>query len=206
MSLEEQLPRLHVIRHGETVWSLAGLHTGRTDLPLTPRGEQAARRLAGRLDGIKFTSVLTSPRLRARRTCEFAGLGADAEIEPDLREWDYGDYEGRTTAEILAKHEGWNLFFDGCPGGESPAQVAARADALVDRLRLRRGNVALFSHGHFLRVLAARWVGLPVSAAQHLALGTASLGVLDHEHHRRDNPVIALWNETAAPETPGAKD
>ncbi len=204
MNPGDQLPRIHVFRHGETVWSLAGLHTSRTDLPLTARGEEAARRLAGRLDGIEFARVLTSPRLRARRTCELAYLGAAAEIEPDLREWDYGDYEGRTTAEILSKHEGWNLFFDGCPGGESPAQVAARADALVDRLRLLRGNVAVFSHGHFLRVLAARWVGLPVSAAQHLALATASLGVLDYEHHRAENPVIALWNEIV-PAAPALK-
>jgi broad specificity phosphatase PhoE len=186
--------RVFLVRHGETAWSLSGRHTGRTDLPLTEQGEQNARGLAGRMRATEFSRVFTSPRQRARRTCELAGLGAIAETEPDLAEWDYGDYEGQLSANILQARPEWNLFRDGCPNGETPAQVSNRADRLIARLRTLDGNVALFSHGHFGRVLAARWIGLPVSEAQHFLLSTASLSVLGYEHGRTDQPVISLWN------------
>jgi broad specificity phosphatase PhoE len=188
------LPRIYLIRHGETGWSLSGRHTSRTDIPLTARGEEEARGLGQRLQDIPFGRVLTSPRQRARQTCELAGLGAAAKIEPDLVEWDYGDYEGQHSADILKARPDWNLFRDGCPNGETPARVSDRADRLIARLRALEGNVVLFSHGHFGRVLAARWIGLPVIEAQRFLLDTASFGILDCEHHRVESPVIALWN------------
>ena len=188
------LPRLYLIRHGETEWSRSGQHTGRTDILLTARGEERARELGQRLRNIQFGRVLTSPRQRARRTCELAGLGAAAEIEPDLTEWDYGDYEGQRSADIRMQRPDWNLFRDGCPRGETPAQISDRADRLIARLRVLDGKVALFSHGHFGRVLAARWIGLPVGEAQRFLLETASLSILDHEHNNVELPVIALWN------------
>jgi broad specificity phosphatase PhoE len=186
--------RIYLIRHGETEWSLSGQHTSRTDIPLTARGEDGARKLGLHLREIHFNRVLTSPRQRARRTCELAGLGSVAEIEPDLAEWDYGDYEGRRSAEIRAARPDWNLFRDGCPDGESPGQISDRADRLIARLRALEGNVALFSHGHFGRVLAARWIGLQVIEAQRFLLDTASLNILGYEHDRVESPVIALWN------------
>jgi broad specificity phosphatase PhoE len=185
---------VYLVRHGETDWSKSGRHTGRTEIPLSAQGELNARRLAARLAPVAFSSVLTSPRQRARRTCELAGLGAGAVPDPDLAEWDYGDYEGLTSAEILAARPGWELFRDGCPGGETPSQVAARADRLIARVRSMQGNVALFSHGHFGRALAARWVGLPVGAGERLLLDTASIGVLAYEHGNPAAPVIARWN------------
>ncbi len=186
--------QVYFIRHGETDWSRSGRHTGRTDLPLTGQGEQNARSLAGRLASVGFGAVLTSPRQRARRTCELAGLGASARVEPDLAEWDYGDYEGKRSAEILGERPGWNIFRDGCPNGESPSQVSVRADGLISRLRAMEGNVALFSHGHFGRALAARWIGLPVAEGERFLLNTASVGILGFE--RADPPVaaIVLWN------------
>lgn len=189
--------RLYVIRHGETEWSLSGRHTGRTDIDLTANGEEAARELGLRLREVSFARVVTSPLLRARRTCELAGPAAGFAVEPDLAEWDYGGYEGRTSADILEKRPGWNLFRDGAPDGEAPDQVGARADRLLVRLRALRGNVALFSHGHFGRVLAARWIGLSAARAQHFLLGTASLSVLAYEHELTDRPAIALWNPDA---------
>jgi broad specificity phosphatase PhoE len=189
------IQRVYIIRHGETEWSMSGRHTGRTELALTPRGEDRARALAGRLRGVHFDHVLTSPRQRAQRTCELAGLGASAEIEPDLAEWDYGDYEGKRSAEILEARPGWNLFRDGCPHGEAPAQISARADRLIARLRAWEGTIALFSHGHFSRVFATRWIGQPVLVAQHLLLDTAGRGILDYEHHNSESPAIGLWNE-----------
>lgn len=189
--------QIFLIRHGETPWSLAGRHTGRTDVALTAEGERSASRLRGRLEGIAFAHVLTSPRQRARRTCELAGLGALARAEPELEEWDYGDYEGRTTAEIHARHPEWNLFQDGCPQGESVEQVSQRADRLLASLQAQEGNVALFSHGHFLRALAMRWVGLPVRQGRHFALGPASLSMLGHEHPHEKIPAICLWNAGA---------
>jgi len=193
--------RVFFARHGETAWSKSGRHTGRTDIPLSEQGELNARRLAGALAGARFSRVLTSPRQRARLTCELAGLGGAAEIEQDLAEWDYGDYEGLGSGEILRIRPGWKLFRDGCPGGESPAQVAARADRLISRLRSMEGDVALFSHGHFGRALGARWIGLPVGDGERLLLDTASLSILAYEHGDGAEPVLALWNfqPSAAP-------
>ena len=188
------IQRLYLIRHGETEWSLSGQHTGRTDIPLTARGEDEAREIGQRLRVIPFSRVFTSPLQRARQTCELAGLRPTAEIEPDLAEWDYGEYEGQRSVDIRTKRPDWNLFHDGCPGGESPAQVSDRADRLMARLRTMQGEIAIFSHGHFGRVLGARWIGLLVGQAQGLLLSTASICVLDYEHDRPGEPVIALWN------------
>ena len=194
--MSEILPVIYLARHGETVWSLSGQHTGLTDLPLTERGERTARRLGERLKGLRLARVLTSPLQRARRTCELADFGAVAEVDRDLVEWDYGQYEGRRTAEILAERPDWQLFRDGCPGGESPAQVATRADRIVDRVRSVQGDVLLFSSGHFIRVLTARWLGLePTINCQYFMLSTASLSALGYEGSLI-RPVIRLWNET----------
>ena len=193
--MPDALPFIYLARHGETAWSLSGQHTGVTDLPLTARGEQNARSLAGRLRGLTFARVFTSPLQRARRTCELAGFGSVAQIDPDLVEWNYGEYEGITTAQILAQRPGWSLFRDGCPGGESPAQIGARADRVVARLRAIPGNVLLFSSGHFLRVLAARWLGLEPGGARYFVLSTASLSTLGYEHDATE-PVLCLWNDT----------
>jgi probable phosphoglycerate mutase len=188
------LPCIHLIRHGETEWSLSGQHTGRTDIPLTARGEDAARELGRRLQDISFAHVLTSPRRRALRTCELAGLGAAAEIAPDLAEWNYGDYEGMRTGEILAARPGWMIYRDGCPNGEMPAEISDRADRFIARLRGLGGNIALFSHGHFGRVLATRWIGLPVIEARRFDLDTTSLSILRYDYNDTEWPVIALWN------------
>jgi len=189
--------RLYFIRHGETEWSLSGQYTGRADVTLTAHGEEEARELAPRLRNIPFAHVLTSPLKRAQQTCALAGFGASAALEPDLTEWDNGDDEGRTPADIFTSRPGWNLFRDGSLHGETPTQISDRADRLITRLRALNGNVALFSHSHFGRVLAARWIGLSVEWAQHLSLSTASLSILCYEHHRTDQPAIALWNSTA---------
>lgn len=186
--------RLYLVRHGETEWSLSGQHTGRTDIPLTARGQDGAREIAQRLQGISFAHVLTSPRQRARQTCELAELGPAAEIEPDLVEWDYGDYEGQRSVDIRQGQPDWNLFQDGCPHGEMPAHVSDRADRLIAHLRALDGNVALFSHGQFGSVLAVRWIGLPVVEAQHFQLGTASISILSDDPHHPQVPVIAQWN------------
>jgi probable phosphoglycerate mutase len=186
-------PRLWLVRHGETAWSASGKHTGSSDIPLTDEGRRAAQSLATTLAGNSFALVVTSPMSRARDTCALAGLADDAETSADLCEWDYGDYEGLTTAEIRAERPGWNVFSDGCPGGESPDQVAARADRVVTRVRGIDGDAIAFSHGHFLRVLATRWVGLPPQAGAHLALATASVSVLGWE---RETPVITSWDLT----------
>ena len=192
----EDLPIVHVARHGETAWTISGQHTGLTDLPLTERGEHTARRLGERLKGLAFTKVLTSPLQRAARTCELAGFKPVAEVDQDLVEWDYGEYEGRRTAEIRAERPGWELFRDGCPGGESPQQVSMRADRIVQRVRGVSGNVLLFTSGHVLRVIAVRWLGLEVSVnCKFFMLSTASLSALGYEHDR-SRPVIRLWNET----------
>ena len=193
--MSEVLPVLYVARHGETAWSLSGQHTGLTDLPLTPNGERNARRLGERLKGLTFARVFTSPLQRAARTCELAGFGAMAEIDPNLVEWNYGQYEGRRSAEILAERPDWQLFRDGCPGGESPAQVGERADRVVQRVRAVPGNILLFSSGHFIRVLAARWLALgPEPAGRYFLLTTASLSALGYEH-KLSQPVIRLWND-----------
>ena len=193
--MSEALPVIYLARHGETAWSVSGRHTGRTDLLLTERGERNARALGERLRGLEFADVLTSPLRRAVRTCELAGFGPMAEIDSDLVEWDYGQYEGRRTAEIHAERPDWQLFRDGCPGGESPNQVGARADRLVGRVRAIKGEVLVFSSGHFLRVLAARWLGLDAAGGRYLLLSTASLSALGYEHHQAE-PAIRLWNET----------
>ena len=176
-------------------WSLSGQHTGLTDLPLTERGERNARRLGERLKGLSFAKVFTSPLQRARRTCELAGFGDRAEIDPDLVEWNYGEYEGKRTEEIHAKRPDWQLFRDGCPGGESPQQIGARADRVIKRIRAIRGNVLIFSSGHILRVLTARWLGLEPVGGQYFLLSTASLSELGYEHNL-SQPVIQLWNDT----------
>lgn len=191
------LPRIYFIRHGETEWSLSGQYTSRTDLLLTAHGEDLARELGLGLTDISFTRVLSSPRQRARRTCELVIPGVTLEIEPDLAEWDYGDYEGQHSEAVHKQRPDWNLFHNGCPNGETPSQIATRADRLIAKVRTMGGNIALFSHGHFGRVLAARWIGLPVSEAQHFLLGTASLSVFDYEHDQADSPVIALWNASS---------
>ncbi|NQV28638.1 MAG: histidine phosphatase family protein [Rhodopirellula sp.] len=189
--------RLYLVRHGETEWSLSGQYTGRTDIPLTAHGEDEARELGLRLRDIPFARVLTSPLNRAQQTCALAGLIPTVEIEPDLAEWDNGDDEGRTPADILTSRPNWNVFRDGSPNGETPAQISDRADRLIVRLRELDGNIALFSHSHFGRVLAARWIGLSVAQAEHFLLDTASLSMLCYEHDRIDQPAIALWNSAA---------
>jgi broad specificity phosphatase PhoE len=193
--MSNQLPVIYLARHGETAWSLTGQHTGFTDLPLTEHGEQNARALRERLAGLKFAKVFTSPLQRAARTCELAGFGAVAEVDRDLVEWNYGQYEGRRTAEIHAGRPEWDLFRDGCPGGESPDQVGARADGVLKRVRAVGADVLLFSSGHFLRVLAARWLGLEPGAGRYLLLSTASLSSVAFEHNQ-SQPVIRLWNDT----------
>jgi probable phosphoglycerate mutase len=196
MSEAKQL--VYLARHGETAWSLSGQHTGLTDLALTENGERAAQDLGERLAGWNFAQVFTSPLQRAAQTCALAGFGAQAQSEPDLVEWNYGDYEGITTAAIHAQRPDWQLFRDGCPSGESPEQVGARADRVVQRIRAVRGDVLLFSSGHILRVLAARWLGLDARGGRLLVLGTASLSVLGYEHDVTE-PVIRAWNEVAPP-------
>jgi probable phosphoglycerate mutase len=189
------LPTLHIARHGETEWTKSGQHTGLTDLPLTEHGERDAMRLGGRLKGLAFAHVFTSPLQRASRTCELAGFGGVAKADPDLTEWHYGAYEGRRTVEIRAERPGWHLFRDGCPGGETPGQIGARADRVIARVRALDANVLVFSSADFLRVLAARWIGLPPGAGMLFVLGTASLGVLGYDHDRTE-PAIRLWNDT----------
>jgi broad specificity phosphatase PhoE len=193
--MSEPLPLVYLARHGETAWSLSGQHTGRTDLPLTERGELQAHALGQRLHGLVFAKVLTSPSQRAVRTCALAGFGAGAAIDPDLAEWDYGDYEGRRTPEILSERPDWKLFRDGAPGGETPDQIGARADRAVARIRAVHGNVLVVSSAHISRVFAARWLGLPPSDGRYFVLGTASLSILGYEHDVTE-PVIRLWDDT----------
>jgi len=186
-----------LIRHGETAWSITGQHTGLTDIVLTARGEEEARALAPHLRTVQFTQILTSPLQRARQTCELAGFGAAAAVERDLVEWNYGDYEGKRTVDIQGERHGWNVWRDGCPHGETTANISDRADRLLSHLREASGNVALFSHGQFGSALAARWIGLAVLEAQHFALGPASISVLAHDAGHPSVPVIALWNDCA---------
>ncbi|WDS36884.1 histidine phosphatase family protein [Pseudoxanthomonas sp.] len=186
--------QIFLVRHGETEWSLSGRHTGRTDIPLTARGQQMARELAPALAGVSFSTVLSSPRRRAQDTCALAGLSALASVDPDLAEWDYGEDEGRRSAEILADRPGWEIWHDGCPGGETPLAVAARADHLVERLRGLTGNVALFTHGHFGRVLTARWLGQPIELGRHLVLDPATISLLGVDVRHEGAPVILRWN------------
>ncbi len=188
------LPKIYLARHGETEWSLSGQHTGVTDIPLTENGERNARNLGDRLQGTHFIKVWTSPLQRARRTCELAGFAAQAEVDADLIEWHYGDYEGKRTADIRKERPDWYLFRDGCPGGETLDAIGARADRIVAKLRALGGDVLLFSHGHFLRVLGARWLGKPASDGRFLLLSTAALSILGYEHNLHE-PVLRLWND-----------
>ena len=192
--MSDELPEFYLARHGETAWTISHQHTGRTDIPLTLRGERNARALGERLHGMVFTKVLTSSLDRARRTAELAGFGGVVEADPELMEWDYGDYDGKTTAEIRRENPTWSLFRDGCPGGESVAAVGARADRVVARLRGFKGRILLFGHSHFFRVLSARWLSLPPAGGALFYLSTASLSILGYEHSP-DEPVIRLWND-----------
>jgi len=192
--MSESLPTLYIARHGETAWSLSGQHTGLTDLPLTDRGQNNARHLGNALRGRSFAHVFTSPLRRARSACELAGFGTQAEVDRDLLEWNYGEYEGLRTAEIHAKRPGWQLFRDGCPGGESAGDVGARADRVVDRVCAFKQDVLIFSSGHFLRVLSARWLGREPQAGRYFLLSTASLSALSYEHDLTQ-PVIKFWND-----------
>jgi broad specificity phosphatase PhoE len=192
--MTQSLPAIYLVRHGETEWAVSGRHTGLTDILLTERGERDARRLGEHLRGWPVARIFTSPLSRARRTCELAGFGAMADVEPDLVEWNYGEYEGLTTAEIRAKRPEWQLFRDGCPGGESLSEIGARADRVITKMRALGCNVGLFSSGHIMRVLGARWLGLDVSCGRLLLLGTATLSILGYEHGLNE-PVIRLWND-----------
>jgi probable phosphoglycerate mutase len=187
----ERVRRAILIRHGETAWTLSGQHTGVTDIALTEHGRDTARELAPLAAKIRFALVLTSPLHRARETCALAGLGDRAEIEPDLIEWNYGEFEGLTSDEIHERQPRWMLFADGCPGGESPAAVAARADRVIERIRGIEGDVALFAHGHFFRVFVARWLGLPPAAGGYFLLDPATVSVLSHY---RGIPAVKGWN------------
>jgi probable phosphoglycerate mutase len=203
--MSNQLPVIYVARHGETAWTLTGQHTGLTDLPLTSQGERNARALADRLKGLDFAKVFTSPLQRAARTCALAGFGEMAEVDNDLVEWNYGDYEGLRSAEIRAKRPDWQLFRDGCPGGESPAQVMARADNVVKRVREVKADVLLFSSGHFIRMLAARWIDIePSVRSMSFLLSTASLSAVGYDQDL-SRPVIRLWNDAHHVNTNGSK-
>jgi probable phosphoglycerate mutase len=188
------LPEIHLVRHGETAWTQSRRHTGLTDIPLTERGERQARQLGEHLRSRTYGYVLTSPLQRARRTCELAGFATAAQIDPDLVEWNYGEYDGLTTEEILQRRPSWELFRDGCPGGESVAEVAARVDRVIARLRVMDGDALLFSSGHFARVFAARWLGLDASCGRLFLLSTTTLSILGYEHDKTE-PVIRLWND-----------
>jgi broad specificity phosphatase PhoE len=198
-----KLPVVYLARHGETAWTVSGQHTGVTDLALNAQGEGQAVHLGERLQGLKFATVLTSPLQRARRTCELAGFGSAAEVEPDLIEWNYGAYEGRRSADIHVERPNWDLFRDGGPGGESPEDVGARADRVARRVRATAGDSLLFSSGHFLRVFAARWLGLEPEAGRYFLLSTASLSAVGYEHDR-SHPVIYFWDETSYLRRPDA--
>jgi len=190
-----ELPLVYLARHGETEWSLTGQHTGLTDLPLTERGRRNAHQLGQRLKSINFAAVLTSPLERARNTCELSGFGSSAQVDRDLVEWDYGEYEGLRTAEIQKKHPGWQVFVNGCPGGESVNDVTTRADRILQKIREVNGNVLVFSSGHFIRVFAVRWLGLEVSGnCRYFKLSTASVSVVGYGKSISD-PAIWLWND-----------
>jgi broad specificity phosphatase PhoE len=199
--MSQPLPCIYLVRHGETAWTLTRQHTGLTDLPLTEVGERNARHLGFRLRPLKVANVFTSPLQRARRTCELAGFGDKAIVEPDLVEWNYGEYEGLTTHQIQERKPDWKLFRDGCPGGESPAQAGMRADRVIARLRALNADAIVFSSGHIMRMLGARWVGLEPSGGALLALGTTTLSILGYEHDKTE-PVIKLWND-ARPDIEG---
>ena len=202
--MSEAFPRIYLARHGETAWTISGQHTGRSDIPLTDQGEHNARSLGARLKGLSFARVFTSPLQRAKRTCELAGFGAVANVDPDLMEWNYGQYEGKRTVEIRQERPDWNLFRNGCPAGETLSDVSDRADRVIGRIQDCAGDALIFSHQDFLRILAVRWVRLPAIDAQHFVLTTASLSILGYDHGL-DQPVIRLWNDgrqSAGDDTP----
>ena len=194
-----EVPKLFLTRHGDTAWTDSHQRTGRTDIPLNEAGEGHARQLGERLRRFSFASVFTSPLQRASKTCELAGFGAVAQVDPDLVEWDYGRYEGMLTGKILKERPGWEMFRDGCPEGESPSDVAARADRFISRVRDFEGDVLAFSSGHIIRTIAARWLGLPPAAGRFFFCRPASVGVLSFEHKNRDEPIISLWNYIVQP-------
>jgi len=186
--------QIFLIRHGETAWSLSGQHTGNTDIALTERGERQAKKLGELLRSQRFSAVFTSPLQRARRTCELAGLGGGAQVDEGLREWNYGEYEGLTSVQIRARRANWEVFRDGCPGGESPQQMQARIDGVLARLRALTGSVAVFSHGHYLRSLAVRWIELPILHGRNFGLAAGAVSRLGYEHKSIEEPAIELWN------------
>jgi broad specificity phosphatase PhoE len=193
------LPRLFLARHGDTAWTDSRQHTGRTDLPLNERGEERARQIGERLQRFSFTRVFTSPLQRASKTCELGGFGAVAQVDHDLVEWDYGRFEGKLTRAILKERPGWELFRDGCPDGESPEDVATRADRFIARVRGLGGDMLAFSSGHIIRMIAARWLGLPPAGGRFFYCRPASVGVLGFEHKSLDEPIIGLWNYVGQP-------
>jgi probable phosphoglycerate mutase len=194
--VKTSLPDVYLVRHGETEWSLSGQHTGLTDLPLTASGEEQARRLQRRLTATAFAKVFSSPLQRAMRTCQLSGYGSAVEADSDLIEWNYGDYESKTRPQILAQRPGWLIFRDGCPNGESPKDVGIRADRVLSRVGEVNGNVLVFSSGHFLRVLMARWLGLEPSGGRYFKVGTATLSVVGYDHNNRSETLIRLLNES----------
>jgi probable phosphoglycerate mutase len=195
--MSSALPGLYLVRHGDTAWTDSHQHTGRTDLPLNERGEEHARQLGKRLQGVSFVRVFTSPLQRASKTCALAGFGAVAEVDPDLTEWDYGRFEGKVTSAIAKEWPNWELFRDGSPDGETPEQVAARADRFLARVKDSGGDVVAFSSGHIIRMIAARWLGLPPAAGRFFFCDPASVGVLGFEHDSRAQPVLRLWNSVS---------
>lgn len=197
--MSSEMPRLFLARHGDTAWTESRQRTGRTDLPLNERGEERARQLGERLRRFSFVHVFTSPLQRAAKTCTLAGYGEAAVVDPDLVEWDYGRFEGKLTREILNEWPGWEMFRDGCSDGEAPQHVAARADRFIARVRGIEGDVLAFSSGHIIRMIAARWLGLPPVAGRFFFCRPASVGVLGFEHDRRDEPIVCLWNYVAPP-------
>jgi probable phosphoglycerate mutase len=194
-----EMPKLFITRHGDTAWTESHQRTGRTDIPLNQAGEVRARQIGERLRRYSFAGVFTSPLQRASKTCELAGFGAVAKVDPDLVEWDYGRFEGMRTKQILKECPGWELFRDGCPEGESPEDVAARADHFITQVRSIQGDVLAFSSGHIIRMIAARWLGLPPAAGRFFYCRPASVGVLGFEHKNREEPIIGLWNHVAPP-------
>jgi probable phosphoglycerate mutase len=194
-----EMPKLFITRHGDTAWTESRQRTGRTDIPLNRAGEERARQIGERLRRYTFACVYTSPLQRASRTCELAGFGAVARVDPDLVEWDYGRFEGMLTRHIFEERPGWELFRDGCPEGESPEDVAARADRFIARVRSVEGDVLAFSSAHIIRMIAARWLGLPPGAGRFFYCRPASVGVLGYEHRKRSEPIVGLWNHVARP-------
>lgn len=192
--MNEALPQVYLVRHGETAWSISGQHTGRTDIALTEQGEHVAQELRARLKGLSFAKVFTSPLQRARQTAELAGFGESAEADPDLMEWDYGDYEGRRTVDIRAERPSWGLFENGCPGGETLLEMATRAERVIGRIRALESNVLVFAHRDILRILIARWIALPALEGRRLDLATASVSTLGYDHGL-DEPVIRRLND-----------